>query len=320
LRALITGGAGFIGSHLAERLLALGHEVWVLDDLSTGALANVEPLMEQPGLRFVEGSVLDRPLVDSLVAPCDWVFHLAAAVGVRRIIEQPRQSIEINLRGTEHVLAAADPRRHRLLVASTSEVYGKNDTGPLTEDADSIIGPTRITRWLYAITKAADECLTLAYAREQGLPAIVVRLFNTIGPRQTGQYGMVVPRFVRQALSGEPITIYGDGEQTRCFTYVDDVVGAMVTLIDHPNAAGEVFNIGQDREVSINQLAARVRELTGSRSEIVHIPYEEAYGSSFEDMQRRVPDVTKLRRLTGFQAQVALERALERIIAAMRAG
>jgi UDP-glucose 4-epimerase len=317
---LITGGAGFIGSHLAERLLALGHEVWALDDLSTGAMANVEPLIEQPVFRFVEGSVLDRPLVDSLVAPCDWVFHLAAAVGVRRIIEQPRQSIEINLRGTEHVLAAADPGRHRLLVASTSEVYGKNDTGPLTEEADSIIGPTRITRWLYAITKAADECLTLAYAREHGLSAIVVRLFNTIGPRQTGQYGMVVPRFVRQALSGEPITIYGDGEQTRCFTYVDDVVGALVTLIDHPNAAGEVFNIGQDREVSINQLAARVRELTGSRSEIVHIPYEEAYGSSFEDMQRRVPDVTKLRHLSGFQAQVTLESALERIIAAMRAG
>jgi UDP-glucose 4-epimerase len=314
LRALI------IGSHLAERLLAQGHEVWVIDDLSTGALANVEPLIGQPRFRFVEGSVLDRPLVDSLLAPCDWVFHLAAAVGVRRIIEQPRQSIEINLRGTEHVLAAADPARQRVLVASTSEVYGKNDSGPLSEDADSIIGSTRITRWLYAITKAADECLALAYARESGLPAVVVRLFNTIGPRQTGQYGMVVPRFVRQALTGEPITIYGDGEQTRCFTYVDDVIEAMLALIDHPKAAGEVFNIGQDREVSINQLAERVRELTGSRSPIVHIPYEEAYGSGFEDMQRRVPNVGKLRCLTGFEAQVPLEGALERIIAAMRAG
>jgi UDP-glucose 4-epimerase len=318
MRVLITGGAGFVGSHLVERLLGNGDEVWVLDDLSTGRFDNVRPHLERPGFRFVEGSILERSLVDELVAACDAVFHLAAAVGVRRIIEQPRQSIEINLRGTEHVLAAARPGQHRLLVASTSEVYGKNDAGPLSESADSIVGPTTITRWLYAITKAADECLTLAYARETGLAAVVVRLFNTIGPRQTGQYGMVVPRFVGQALRGEPITIYGDGRQTRCFTYVDDVVTAMLALIDNPQAVGEVFNVGQEREVSIERLALLVRELTGSGSEIVHVSYDEAYGAGFEDMQRRVPNVAKLRCTTGFAPSIGLEEALQRIIAAMR--
>jgi UDP-glucose 4-epimerase len=313
----VTGGAGFVGSHLCERLLSEGHEVWVLDDLSTGRLDNVRGLLEHPAFYFVEGSILDQPLVQELVGPCDTVFHLAAAVGVRRIIEQPRVSIEINLRGTEHVLGAA--RGRRVLVASTSEVYGKNDTGPLREDADSIVGPTHITRWLYAITKAADECLALACAREGSLSAVVVRLFNTIGPRQTGQYGMVVPRFVRQALDGEPITIYGSGQQTRCFTYVDDVVTAMLALIAHPHASGEVFNVGQDREVSIEALAQLVLERTGSSSPLVYVPYDEAYGSGFEDMQRRVPDVGKLRCLTGFAPAIPLEQALERIIASMRA-
>jgi len=319
VRALVTGGAGFVGSHLVDRLLRNGDTVCVLDDLSTGSFENVRPYLEQPGFRFVDGSILDRSLVEDLASPCDVVFHLAAAVGVRRIIEQPRRSIEINLRGTEHVLAAARPGHHRVLVVSTSEVYGKNNSGPLKETADSVVGPTTVTRWLYAITKAADECLTLAYARETGLAAIVVRLFNTIGPRQTGQYGMVVPRFVRQALRGEPITVYGDGLQTRCFTYVEDVITAMLALIDNPGAVGEVFNVGQGREVSINELARRVREMTGSASEIVHVPYDEAYGAGFEDMQRRVPDVAKLRCTTGFAPSIGLHEALKRIIDDMRA-
>jgi len=319
VRVLVTGGAGFVGSHLVERLLSEGHEVSVLDDLSTGRLDNLRSVLGRPELRFVEGSVLDRALVEDLVARAEAVYHLAAAVGVRRIIDQPRLSIEVNLRGTEHVLAAAAKAGQRVLVASTSEVYGKNDTGPLREDADSIVGPTHITRWLYAITKAADECLALAYRRETGLPVVVIRLFNTIGPRQTGQYGMVVPRFVRQALRAEPITVYGDGQQTRCFTYVDDVVTAMLALIDHPGAAGEVFNVGQACEVSIEQLARLVRELTRSASPIVYVPYHEAYGSGFEDMQRRVPDVSKLRCLTGFAPSISLEEALRRIIASERA-
>jgi UDP-glucose 4-epimerase len=319
VRALITGGAGFVGSHLADRLLANGDEVWVLDDLSTGRLANVQGLLEHPRFRYVEGSVLDPTIVNELVPACDVTFHLAAAVGVQRIIGEPRLSIETNLRGTELVLAAAATSARPVLITSTSEVYGKNNSGPLREDADSILGSTAVTRWLYAITKAADECLALAYARDSGLPVVVVRLFNTIGPRQTGQYGMVVPRFVRQALRGEPITVFGDGHQTRCFTYVEDVVTAICTLMQIPRARGEIFNVGQGREVAINDLAAMVRQRTGSDSPIVHVDYVEAYGSGFEDMQRRVPDVTKLREYTGFAPSISLEEALERIIAAMRA-
>jgi len=320
VKALVTGGAGFVGSHLVERLVSEGNAVWVLDDLSTGSLANLRAVLNHPALHFVEGSVLDRALVNDLAASCDTIFHLAAAVGVRRILDQPRLSIETNLRGTEHVLAAAAAGGQHVLIASTSEVYGKNDAGPLREDADSIVGPTHVTRWLYAITKAADECLALAYARETALPVVVVRLFNTIGPRQTGQYGMVVPRFVQQALRGDPITVYGDGQQTRCFTYVDDVVTAMRVLIDHPRAAGEVFNVGQAREVSIELLAHLIRRLANSSSPIVQVPYAEAYGGGFEDMQRRVPDVTKLRCTTGFTPSVSLEEALVRIIAAERSG
>jgi UDP-glucose 4-epimerase len=318
MRALITGGAGFIGSHLAERLLAEGEEVWVLDDLSTGALRNVAHLAADPRFHFVEGSVLDRAVVEELIEQVDVVFHLAAAVGVRRIMEQPRRSIEINLRGTEHVLAAAAPARRRVLIASTSEVYGKNNWAPLREEDDSILGSTRITRWLYAVTKAADECLALAYARECALPSVVLRLFNTIGPRQTGQYGMVVPRFVEQALDGAPITVYGDGNQTRCFTYVGDVVTAMRMLASHPAAAGEIFNVGQQREVRIEALAYLVRDLANSDSPVIRVPYEQAYGSGFEDMLRRVPDTSKLQRLTGFTPQVPLEEALGQIIASTR--
>jgi UDP-glucose 4-epimerase len=318
MRTLVTGGAGFIGSHLSERLLAAGDAVCVLDDLSTGAFRNIAHLHDHPGFRFVAGSVLDRPLVRTLVEESDVVFHLAAAVGVRRILEQPRRSIEVNLRGTEHVLAAAARTRPRVLIASTSEVYGKNTWAPLREEDDSILGPTSITRWLYAFTKAADECLALAYARESALPVVLVRLFNTIGPRQTGQYGMVVPRFVQQALEGRPITVYGDGSQTRCFTYVDDVVRALQLLATHPAAPGEIFNVGQPHEVRIDALARLVRERTGSASPIVYVPYDEAYGAGFEDMQRRVPDTSKLLRLTGFSPRVSLDEALGHIISDLR--
>ncbi len=318
MRTLVTGGAGFIGSHLVERLLVTGNEVCALDDLSTGQRRNLAHVLDHPRFRFVEGSVLDRPLVAQLVAACDAVYHLAAAVGVRRIIERPRQSIEVNLHGTESVLAAAAPGGHPVLVASTSEVYGKNDAPGLREDDDAVYGATSVTRWLYAVTKAADEHLALAYARETGLPVRAVRLFNTIGPRQTGQYGMVVPRFVSQALRGEPLTVYGDGGQTRCFTYVDDAVTAMCRLMACPDAAGEVFNVGQPREVSIGALAVRVRELTGSASPIVHVPYEQVYARGFEDMRRRVPDVSKLRRCTGFAPATSLDEALRRIIAHVR--
>ncbi|MBX5492923.1 MAG: SDR family NAD(P)-dependent oxidoreductase [Chloroflexi bacterium] len=314
MRALITGGAGFIGSHLADRLVAQGATVWALDDLSTGTRANVAHLDRTPRFRLVEGSVLDPALVDNLVAQCDVVYHLAAAVGVRRILAEPRRSIEVNLHGTEHVLAAAARHGRPVLVASTSEVYGKNAGGPLREDDDAIVGSTRTTRWLYAITKAADECLALAYARETGLPVVVVRLFNTIGPRQTGAYGMVVPRLVDQALRGAPLTVYGDGQQTRCFTYVDDALAAMQALMATPAARGDVFNVGQPREVTIERLATLIRELAGSDSPIAYIPYEQAYGAGFEDMRRRVPDISKLQRLTGFVPRVPLEEALRRII------
>jgi UDP-glucose 4-epimerase len=317
MRALVTGGAGFIGSHLAQRLLAGGAEVWVLDDLSTGQRRNLLSVAEHPRFRFVEGSVLDRPLVEELAVASDAVYHLAAAVGVRRIIEQPRRSIEVNLHGTENVLATA-PRGARVLIASTSEVYGKNDSPGLREDADAVYGATSVSRWLYAVTKAADEHLALAYARETGLAVVAVRLFNTIGPRQTGQYGMVVPRFVGQALRGEPITVYGDGQQTRCFTYVDDAVTAMCALMAHPAAAGEVFNVGQPREVTIDALAQRVLDLTGSASPIVHVPYDQVYSQGFEDMRRRVPDVSKLRRYTGFAPAITLDEALARIVAHLR--
>ncbi len=319
MRTLVTGGAGFIGSHLAERLLTDGHEVSVLDDLSTGRHENVAHLADRPGFRFVEGSVLDRPLVEALIAPVDAVYHLAAAVGVRRILAHPRHAIEVNLQGTECVLAAAAPRGCRVLVASTSEVYGKNDAPGLREGDDSILGATSVSRWCYAATKAVDEHLALAYARECGLPVVIVRLFNTIGPRQTGQYGMVVPRFVQQALHGEPLTIFGDGAQTRCFTDVSDAVSAMCALMANSATAGEVFNVGQPGEISMAALARRVRDLCGSTSPLVFVPYEQAYGAGYEDMRRRVPDVSKLQRYTGFVPAISLADSLARIIAHSRA-
>ena len=315
MRALVTGGAGFIGSHLVEALLGRGYAVSVVDDLSTGARGNLAHLEPDQALELSIGSILDGPLVDRLVAEADVVFHLAAAVGVQWVLDNRIRSLETNLRGTEIVRAAADRHRRPVMVASTSEVYGKNDAGPLREDDDRILGSSKVTRWLYATAKAADEALALAYAEERRLPAMVVRFFNTIGPRQTGRYGMVVPRFIGQALRSEPITVYGDGRQTRCFTYVEDIVRSVIALSECATAWGDVFNIGRDREITIDDLALRIIELTGSRSEVVHVPYEVAYGPRFEDMRRRVPDVSKLRRAIGYAPDTDLDEALERIIA-----
>lgn len=320
MKALVTGGAGFIGSHLVEGLLAAGHEVNVVDDLSTGARHNLAHLEGNRRLQVTIDSILNAPLIDRAIAQSDAVFHLAAAVGVTWVLEHPLGSLETNLRGTDLVLAAADRHRRPTLIASTSEVYGKNDAGPLREDDDRILGSSKVTRWLYATAKAADEALALAYWEERKLPTVIVRFFNTVGPRQTGRYGMVVPRFIGQALHGEPLTVYGDGRQTRCFTYVDDVVRSVLALAECPAAQGEVFNVGRESEISIADLARRVIELTDSRSDVVFVPYEQAYQGGFEDMRRRVPDVSKLRRYIGYAPDTTLDEALRRILDAERVG
>jgi UDP-glucose 4-epimerase len=314
MRALVTGGAGFIGSHLTERLLADGHPVTVIDDLSTGRLENLAAVAGSPGLRTHWASILEDEGLQELVDECDIVYHLAAAVGVRLILERPVETIETNILGTDRILRAAAKGQKKVVIASTSEVYGKNDQVPLKEDDDGIFGPTVKSRWSYACSKAIDEFLGLAYVRARGLPVVIVRYFNTIGPRQSGQYGMVVPRFVQQALAGEPITVYGDGEQSRSFTDVDDTVRATIAVSRHPGAVGEVFNVGTGSEITINQLATRVKALTGSRSEIVHIPYAQAYESGFEDPRRRVPDVSKIRAIVEFVAAVDTTTSLEKVI------
>ncbi|HSE95321.1 MAG TPA: NAD-dependent epimerase/dehydratase family protein [Methylomirabilota bacterium] len=318
MRALITGGAGFIGSHLAEALLADGHEVSVLDDLSTGRLENLQGVPPGATFSLVVGSVTDEDLVRKLVADVDVVYHLAAAVGVRLILDRPVETIETNVAGAETVLRAAATRGIRVLLASTSEVYGKNDRVPLSEEDDRILGPTTKSRWSYACSKAIDEFLGLAYHRERGLPVSIVRLFNTVGPRQTGRYGMVVPRFVRQALDGAPITVYGDGRQSRAFTDVEDAVRAMVAISQTAAAVGEVFNVGTPHEVAIGDLAAQVKRLVDSASPIVHIPYEEAYQPGFEDLRRRVPDIRKIAALVGYQPQIPLDETLRRVIRFLR--
>ena len=315
MKALITGGAGFIGSHLAEFLLKEGWEVRVIDDLSTGSIENIEHLKPHPRFSYVLDTVLNRPLMLELVDRADVVFHLAAAVGVRLIAEQPVRTIETNIKATELVLELCARKGKPVLISSTSEVYGKLDRPKFGEEDDLVLGPTSRSRWCYAASKIIDEFLARAYHRERGLPAVVVRVFNTIGPRQTGQYGMVVPRFVRQALLGEPITVYGDGTQRRSFTWVRDVVNAMVRLVQHPGAYGEVFNIGHTQETSILDLARLVKELTGSPSEIVFVPYEEAYEPGFEDIPRRLPDISKVQRLIGYRPTLDLPEMLERIIA-----
>jgi UDP-glucose 4-epimerase len=314
MRTLITGGAGFIGSHLAEALLARGDEVAILDDLSTGSIDNIEHLKGRPGFHYAIDSVMNEPLLAEMIDRCDVVFHLAAAVGVRLIIEAPTRTIETNVGGTEMVLKLAAKKRRKVVVASTSEVYGKSADVPFREDADLVLGPTSKHRWAYACSKMLDEFLALAYHAEKHVPVIIVRFFNTIGPRQTGRYGMVVPRFVAQALAGEPITVYGDGTQSRSFTYVGDVVRALLGLIEHPDAVGEVFNVGNGEEITIRDLAERIRTMTSSASPIVTIPYDEAYEAGFEDMPRRVPDIAKIRALVGYEPRVGLHDMLCEII------
>jgi UDP-glucose 4-epimerase len=318
MRVLLTGGAGFIGSHLAEVLLDQGHEVSAIDDLSTGAIDNIAHLKGRPGFDYVIDTIMNESLTAELIDRCDVVFHLAAAVGVKLIVEAPVRTIETNVHGTEVVLKHASKKGKLVVVFSTSEVYGKSTDVPFREDADLVMGPTFKHRWAYACSKAIDEFLALAYHRERQLPVIVVRLFNTVGPRQTGRYGMVIPTFVRQALSGQPITVYGDGQQTRSFTYVGDVVQALARLMEAPGAVGQVFNIGNVEEISILALAERIKNMTASRSEIVLIPYEQAYEEGFEDMPRRVPSLKKLEALIGYAPTVQLDGILERVIAFSR--
>ena len=314
MRVLITGGAGFVGSHLAEALLDRGDEVSVLDNLSTGSIDNIKHLKTHPKFRYTIDSVTNEPLLAELIDGCDVVVHLAAAVGVKLIVEAPVHTIETNVHGTEVVLKHANKKKKLVLIASTSEVYGKSTAVPFREDADLVLGPSAKHRWAYACSKLIDEFLALAYWKERKLPVIIVRLFNTVGPRQTGQYGMVIPNFVRQALSGQPITVFGDGTQSRSFTYVGDVVKAMVALIDEPRAVGQVFNIGNGQEISMRDLAVRIKAMTGSTSEIVTIPYEQAYEAGFEDMPRRVPEIAKIRELVGYRPTVELDEILTRVI------
>ncbi|MEV5744006.1 NAD-dependent epimerase/dehydratase family protein [Microbispora rosea] len=316
---LITGGSGFVGSHLTDALLARGDSVVVLDDLSTGRTANLAHHAGHPRMRVVRGSVLDELVVDELVHECDVVVHLAAAVGVKLIVERPLRSLTTNIRGSEIVIEAAHRYRRKILVTSTSEIYGKNSTGPLPEGADRILGSPDIVRWAYSTAKAVEEILANAYHQERGLPAIVVRLFNTVGPRQSPAYGMVIPRLVRQALAGVPLTVHGDGTQTRCFAHVRDVVRALLLLLDDERAVGRTFNVGSSDEVSILELAKLIIELSGSTSGVDLVPYAQAYGSGFEDMTRRVPDTGRLRELTGWTPALSLDDILLETIAEARA-
>jgi UDP-glucose 4-epimerase len=319
MKVFITGGAGFIGSHLAERLLERGDQVSILDDLSTGSIANIEHLVGGPGFRYRIGSALDEPAVRELADWANVIVHLAAAVGVRLVVEKPVHTIQTNVQAAEAVLDAAAHKRKTVLLASTSEVYGKSAKVPFTEDDDITLGPTVRSRWAYACSKALDEWLAFAYHREKGVPVIITRLFNTVGPRQTGHYGMVLPSFVRQALAGEPMTVYGSGRQTRCFAHVRDVVEALLRLISSPASVGEVFNVGSTEEISILQLAQRVRDAAESKSAIVLVPYREAYTEGFEDMMCRVPSVEKLERITGFRPRTSLDQIIADVIADQRA-
>ncbi len=315
MRYLLTGGAGFVGSHLAEFLLGEGHEVFVIDDLSTGSIRNIEHLKPHSRFHYVIDTITNVPLTAELVDQVDIIYHLAASVGVRLIVESPVRTIETNIKGTEIVLELANKKKKRTVIFSTSEVYGKSADIPFREDGDLVLGPTTKGRWSYACSKAVDEFLALAYWKEKRLPTIVVRLFNTVGPRQTGRYGMVIPTFVRQALAGEPITVYGDGRQSRCFCHVMDVVPALARLALENDAVGKVFNIGSDQEVEILALAREVKRLAGSVSDIVLVPYDVAYAQGFEDMRRRVPDLSRISALIGFRPTRDLTSILESVIA-----
>jgi UDP-glucose 4-epimerase len=318
MRALITGGCGFIGSHLAEALVQRGDHVTVVDDLSTGRFDNVAHLVGRPRFQFVIETILNEAVMDRLVSECDIIYHLAAAVGVELIVHDPVRVIETNIKGCEAVMRIGARYRKKIMLASTSEIYGKNDRVPFSEDDDGVLGATTRSRWSYACSKAMDEFLALAYHKQMALPVVIMRFFNTVGPRQTGRYGMVVPRFVQQALRGENLTVYGDGQQSRCFTYVGDVIRAVMGLAEAPEAVGEVFNIGGSQEVTIETLARRTITLTGSRSELVFIPYDQAYEKGFEDMRRRVPDTTKIRRYIGWRPEVDLDGILTDVIASFR--
>lgn len=314
MKVLITGGAGFIGSHLAETMLKQGHQIVAVDDLSTGSMNNIAHILNNPNFQFVRETVRDATTMTALVDRCDVIYHLAAAVGVQLIVDQPVYTIETNIHGSEVMLALANKFRRKILVASTSEVYGKNSKIPFSEDDDTTLGSTRFTRWSYACSKMVDEFLALAYHDQYGLDTIVCRFFNTVGPRQTGQYGMVVPRFVRKALANEPIEIYGTGTQSRCFSNVSDVVGALVKLVQTPAAVGEVINVGTTESITMNDLAARIIEMTGSKSTIRRLTYEEAYGRPFDDMLVRVPDLSKIKRLIGYEPQCSLDTTLKQVI------
>jgi UDP-glucose 4-epimerase len=318
MRALITGGCGFIGSHLAEALLGRGDEVFVLDNLSTGSIENIAHLKGRPKFHYTIESVTNEPVLAELVDEADVIFHLAAAVGVKLIVESPVHTIETNVQGTEVVLKHANKKKKLVLVASTSEVYGKGTAVPFREDGDLVLGPTLKHRWAYACSKAIDEFLALAYWKEKKLPVVITRLFNTVGPRQSGQYGMVIPTFVRQALAGRPITVFGDGTQSRSFTYVGDVIRALMALVDEPRAVGGVFNIGNVHEITIRDLAEKVKAMTESASPIVTIPYDQAYEAGFEDMPRRVPDISKIHALVGYEPRVQLDEILAKVITYFR--
>jgi UDP-glucose 4-epimerase len=314
MRTLITGGAGFIGSHLTEKLLAQGHEVTCIDDLSTGSIDNLVAVRHHPRFRFYADTIFNRRLTSELVDAADVVFHLAAAVGVKRIVDFPVRTIETNVGGSEIVLEAASKHSKRILIASTSEVYGKSTKIPFSETDDLVLGSTYNSRWAYACSKAIDEFLALAYHRESGLPVTIVRLFNTVGPRQTGQYGMVLPTFVRQALLNEPVTVYGSGEQSRCFGHVSDIIDGLLLLLNCERASGEIFNLGNIEEITINDLARKVIEACESRSEIVYVPYSEAYGPGFEDMYRRVPNIKKARQWVGYDPKHSLESIVRSVV------
>jgi UDP-glucose 4-epimerase len=318
MRVLITGGAGFIGGHLAEALLDHGHQVLVIDDLSTGSIDNIAHLKDRQGFQYTIDTVFNDAVVAELVDRADVIFHLAAAVGVKLIVQEPVHTIETNVHGTEVILRHAAKKQKLVFIASTSEVYGKSTDVPFREDADLVMGATSRHRWAYACSKALDEFLALAYWKQKKLPVVIVRFFNTVGPRQTARYGMVLPTFVRQALAGEPITVFGDGQQSRSFTYVGDVIGALLKLMTEPRAVGEVVNIGNPQEVTIGDLAARIKRMTGSASPIVMVPYDQAYDPGFEDMPRRVPDLAKVRRLIGYEPRVRLDEIIDRVIAEAR--
>ncbi|MDI6784088.1 MAG: GDP-mannose 4,6-dehydratase [bacterium] len=315
MKTLITGGAGFIGSHLTEGLLNTGHQVDIIDDLSTGSMENIQHLVSEPKFKYIIDTIMDIKLMEKLVRKVDVVYHLAASVGVKYVIDNPLKSLETNIKGTEIVLDVANRKGKKMVIlASTSEVYGKNDKVPLKEDDDRILGSTYIARWGYSDSKAIDELLAFAYYREKKLPIIIVRFFNICGPRQTGKYGMVLPRFVKSALLNHPITVYGDGNQTRCFCFVGDMVKALLILPHKPQAIGEVFNIGSNEEISIRKLAEKVKKIAKSSSSINFIPYDQAYEKGFEDMRRRVPDISKIRKLVGFKPKVKLDELIKKVI------